>query len=246
MRTSVLPAGVALEGEVRGSGDLVVRGTLIGSVDLDGLLTIEPGAVLRGEVRARAMVVRGEVEGPVTVLELLRLEAGARVLGDVQADRVSAASGAVLRGRVRMTGADRLRRTVGGTLTAPFTSSGTFDAPTDVRPPLTPARLSTLTGAPAPEPEERAAAPGIRERTTEPPDVRDRGAIRDRTTDTPLRGVPRPPLDAPRAALEAQRAALEAQRPPVDASLGAKPGAPPPPVVPRLGRVRSQRRDGAP
>lgn len=231
MRTSVLPAGVTLEGELRGSGDLVVRGTLIGNVDLDGMLTIDAGAVVRGEVRARSMVVRGELEGPVTVLELLRLEAGARVLGDVQADRVSAASGSVLRGRVRMTGADRLRRTVGGTLTAPFTSSGTLTAPSsngaleapEVRPAIPAARLSTLTGTPA----VAQSVPGVRERATEPPDVRDRRPIRERTTDTPMHGAPRPAPPAP---------ALGGHAP--------KPLGPPPPVVPRLGRVRSQRRDG--
>jgi cytoskeletal protein CcmA (bactofilin family) len=231
MRTSVLPAGVTLEGELRGSGDLVVRGTMVGSVDLDGMLTIDAGAVLRGEVRARAMVVRGEVEGPVTVLELLRLEAGAKVLGDVQADRVSAASGSVLRGRVRMTGADRLRRTVGGTLTAPFTSSGTLEAPGEVRAPIPAERLSSLT-----------AAHGIRERATEPPEVRDRRPLREGTTDTPMRRMPRQAVPALSAPIPASAASpnMSAASPKM---VAPGPIGPPAPVIPRLGRVRSQRRE---
>ena len=236
MRTSVLPHGVTLEGELRGSGDLVVRGTLIGNVDLDGMLTVDSGAVLRGEVRARAMLVRGEVQGPVTVLELLRLEAGARVLGDVQADRVSAASGSVLRGRVRMTGVDKLRRTVGGTLTAPFTSSGTIEAPREVRPFIDTARLSTLTGS---------HAPGVRERATEPPGVRDRRPMRERTTDTPMRGQPRatPPATA-NPTLAAPATLGTGASAPAGTAAPSPTSAPPAPVVPRLGRVRSQRRDG--
>jgi len=239
MKTSVLPQGVTLEGELRGSGDLIVRGALIGNVDLDGMLTIDAGGVLRGEVRARAMVVRGEVEGPVTVLELLRLEASARVLGDVQADRVSAASGSVLRGRVRMTGADRLRRTVGGTLTAPFTSSGTLEAPREVHAAIPAARLSTLTGSPE---QVSAPGPGVRERMTEPPDARDRRPIRERPTDTPMLGMPRQAVTS--RALSAPIPATAAA-PNVVAPVASKPGGPPPPVVPRLGRVRSQRRDGS-
>lgn len=249
MRASILPAGVELEGEVRGTGDLVVRGQVLGSVDVDGVVTVDASGSVRGEIRARAMIVRGLVEGPVTVLELLRLEPGARVLGDVQADRVSAATGAVLRGRVRMTGADRLRRTVGGTLTAPFTSSGQIEAPRpEGLPPLSASAMGGLAapGLPRVGTVDRvgpdSVPAGIRERMTEAPHerVERRESLRQRSTDTTQM----------RAMAARDAASREASRAPV--VLTSEPPAelprleramtgPPAPVVPKLGRVRSRR-----
>lgn len=245
MRTSVFPEGAQLEGEIRGAGDLVVRGTIVGTLDVDGTLTVEASGRIRGEVRARAMVVRGEVEGPVNVIELLRLETGARLLGDVVADRVSAASGSVVRGRVRMTGAERLKRTAGGTLTAPFTSSGQIPAPI-VSPSIGPERPASI-------PVDLLVAAGlghphsIRERVTEVPgDVPVRALRRGRATephDEPaerslaVRAVPIPP--APKTPRPAPLTpALDAPSPraePGDAARRA-------PVVPRLGRIKSRGR----
>ena len=284
MRTSVLPEGVELEGNVAGSGDLVVRGTLIGNVDLEGVLTVDVGGIVRGEVRVRGMLVRGLVEGPVTALELLKLENGARVVGDVQADRVSAATGAVLRGRVRMTGADRLRRTVGGTLTAPFTSSGSVEAPLvrgetrsesgrgeSVARPLDPTRLSTLSAAPHPsESRHDGARPNrnsIRERLTEMPDesrsIPLRHDIRSRVTEPPeTRGaamsfrqpapfVPVAPTQQRNPASRSE-SRVEASRPEASRAEASRAEAsraevgltaPPPPVIPRIGRVKSRRRE---
>ena len=128
MRTSSIPAGAIVEGSIRGAGDLIVRGTVEGPITLDGTLTIDVAAIVRGEVRARSIVVRGTLEGPAHATELVRLEPGARLLGDVHAERISAASGALVRGRVRMAGAERLKRTVGGTLQAPFSSAGSLEA----------------------------------------------------------------------------------------------------------------------
>lgn len=267
MRTSVLPEGVQLTGQIRGSGDLVVRGVLIGNVDLDGLLTIEAGGLLRGEVRARSMIVRGLVEGPVVTLELLRLESGARVVGDVQADRVSAASGAVIRGRVRMTGADRLRRTAGGTLTAPFTSSGAVEAPRveahkDVKTTLDPARLASLGQASLSEsasfvpiaPVHPPREHGIRDRTTEAPEERTsilRQDLRSRVTESPDLHRRQAKVRAPLPVASPVPVVPRVERAPVPSEAAPRGqsmvvAAPPPPVIPRIGRVKSRRREDAP
>ena len=133
MQGSRLPRGVVLEGSVRGQGDSWIAGEIQGPVEIDGQLVIEPTGVVRGEVRARSIAIAGVLEGNATAIELVRLEPGARMVGDARAERVSAAAGALLRGRIR-TGQDRaqqerMRRTTGGTLLAPFSSSGSVRAP---------------------------------------------------------------------------------------------------------------------
>jgi cytoskeletal protein CcmA (bactofilin family) len=128
IRTSRIPSGVIIEGQIRGQGDLVIAGLVEGALDVDGLVVVDAGGVVRGPIRARAIAVSGSVQGPLTADESVRLEPGARVVGDVVAANVSAALGAMVRGRVRMAGAERLERTEGGTVRAPWSSAGTLIA----------------------------------------------------------------------------------------------------------------------
>jgi cytoskeletal protein CcmA (bactofilin family) len=241
----VFPEGARLVGEVRGAGDLVVRGTIEGAIDLDGALTVEATGLVKGEVRARSMILRGRVEGPVVVLELLRLDAGARLAGDVVADRVSAAGGSLLSGRVRMTGAERLKRTAGGTITAPFTSSGTIAAP----------RSSSGTiAAPAPPGELRPPHEPQRPTALPPESLGGPAAAREASVARPSPGAAAPLLSvAPQHAvvtLPSPASPIAAITLPIPASSPAAITLPAPedraskgpPAVPRLGRVQSRGR----
>lgn len=247
MRTSVFPEGARLAGEVRGAGDLVVLGTIEGAIDLDGALTVEASGLVKGEVRARAMILRGRVEGPVVVLELLRLEAGARLVGDVVADRVSAAGGSLLSGRVRMTGAERLKRTSGGTITAPFTSSGTIAAPrsssgTIAAPPSSETAPAHEPSRPTALPRERLGASlGPRETSAPQPGAEARAVLPPLVSVAPQHAVVTLPSPAsPVAAITlpipaSSPAAITLPAPDDRPSKG-------PPAVPRLGRVQSRGR----
>ncbi|MEM7607386.1 MAG: polymer-forming cytoskeletal protein [Myxococcota bacterium] len=127
-RTSVVPAGVRIEGSVDGEGDLVVFGHITGPLRLVGLLVVEEGATIRGHVHARAITVRGTLKGNAFGDEVVRVEAGARLVGDVFAPRIKVVRGAQLAGKMHM---------------------GDPDAPAlDVYDPA----LHTLTGRPAPSP----------------------------------------------------------------------------------------------
>jgi cytoskeletal protein CcmA (bactofilin family) len=162
MRTSRLPHGAHFDGRIRGQGDLIIAGEVDGPIEIDGQLTIEATGVVRGDIRARSIAIAGHVEGNASALELIRLEPGAKMIGDARAERVSAGTGALLRGRIRTSTEraqnERMRRTSGGTLLAPFSSSGSIAAPTfssreaptflDAAP-----RTSTLAGYAAPEVE---------------------------------------------------------------------------------------------
>lgn len=134
-KTSIIPAGVTLEGEIEGRGDLVVAGIVEGPIDIEGTLLIEEGAQVRGDVSATSVRVCGVVAGTVSATETVVVEPSAIVVGDARAARVQIVDGARFRGRVQMSGepAPRRRRrpsraeaseasvrdTVVGTLSAP-------------------------------------------------------------------------------------------------------------------------------
>ncbi|GAB4208411.1 MAG: hypothetical protein OHK0013_26890 [Sandaracinaceae bacterium] len=146
VKGSRVPRGVTVQGSVRGQGDLWIAGEIEGPVEIEGQVVIEPSGVVRGEVRGRSVVIAGLLEGNATATELVRLEPGARMVGDARAERVSAAAGALLKGRIRTAQdrgqLERLRRTTGGTLLAPFSSSGALHAPVDDQPPPATARTT--------------------------------------------------------------------------------------------------------
>ena len=147
MRTSRLPHGAHFDGRIRGQGDLIIAGEVDGPIEIDGQLTIEATGVVRGDLRARSIAIAGQVEGNAHAIELIRLEPGAKMIGDARAERVSAGTGALLRGRIRTSTEraqnERMRRTSGGTLLAPFSSSGGIAAPILNDSPL---RMATLPG----------------------------------------------------------------------------------------------------
>jgi cytoskeletal protein CcmA (bactofilin family) len=257
---SRLPRGVVLEGAIRGQGDLRIAGEVEGPIEIDGHLVVEESGVVRGEVRARVITIAGILEGNATALELVRLEPGARMTGDARAERVSAAQGALLRGRVRTSQEraqlERMRRTTGGTLLAPFSSSGAILAPgfassagelTAPPAPRPPSNLPSTAGvlrAPAIDSlqAEAAVARVTREAVI---DARDPSVVAAQANAHAVRSAERREEReaAPREAAqrEAPREARPATRelaPPAPAS-----DRPPPPVMPAIGRRRAQRRN---
>ncbi len=106
-KTSVLPEGMTLEGDIEGVEDLAVFGRVDGSIQIDAALVIEGGGTVRGDVRARTVTVKGILVGDAHAEETVWVEDGARVIGDLVAPRVKVMDGARFRGRVRVLAPDR-------------------------------------------------------------------------------------------------------------------------------------------
>lgn len=134
-KTSVIPEGVTLVGDVEGDADLVVLGRVEGPIHVGGALVIEGSGVVRGHVRARSVVVRGVLKGNAFGDELVRVDEGARLVGELTAPRVHVVPGAQFRGQIHV-----------GQVGEPRLS--TYDP-----------SLHTFSGWPSPEPIARATAP---------------------------------------------------------------------------------------
>lgn len=99
----VVGPAVRIRGKVRGGEDVVLRGQIEGSLALPAHhFTIDPSALVVGDVEARQVTVRGEHAGDAHVSESIHLDAGARVLGDVTTPRLVVTDGAKFKGRVDM------------------------------------------------------------------------------------------------------------------------------------------------
>jgi cytoskeletal protein CcmA (bactofilin family) len=94
---------VVIKGELSGSEDLVIEGTVDGKVELsEHVLTVGSHGKLKAEVFAKIVIVLGEVVGNITASEKVDIRDSGSVDGDIVSPRVAIAEGAHLRGSVDM------------------------------------------------------------------------------------------------------------------------------------------------
>ena len=101
-KPSLIPAGVRVEGEIEGEGDLIVLGHVDGPIRVEGALVVEEGGLVRGHVHARLVTVRGALKGDAFADDAIRVEASGRLVGDLTAPRVRVIPGAQFSGQVHV------------------------------------------------------------------------------------------------------------------------------------------------
>jgi len=99
LKESVIATGLTFEGKIEGSGHVRISGRFKGDVEVDGTLTVEPGAHLGGSVRAGSVIVGGEIEGNIESAQRVELQQTGVINGDVNAGSLTVAAGARMRGR---------------------------------------------------------------------------------------------------------------------------------------------------
>lgn len=95
-------AGSRVEGRITGTADWLVDGELVGTLALDGRVTIGPAGNVQGTLEARAIRIAGRVEGDVVAAERVEVLASGRLEGNITAKRVIIAEGAFFKGSVSM------------------------------------------------------------------------------------------------------------------------------------------------
>lgn len=101
---TVVGPSVVVEGDFASEGNILVKGTVSGSVKTARLLTVESGAKILANVKAGDAIVSGEVRGNVKVDNQLELTASAQVLGDINCQVLVVAAGALIHGKIAMRG----------------------------------------------------------------------------------------------------------------------------------------------
>jgi cytoskeletal protein CcmA (bactofilin family) len=102
MASTVIGAGITIEGEISSDEELVVQGTIRGKLDSREGVTVEAGATVEADITAGPLTVAGSVTGNITSTDRVDLQPGARVVGNVKATRITIADGAQFKGNVDM------------------------------------------------------------------------------------------------------------------------------------------------
>ena len=102
MASTVIGAGIIIEGEVSTDEDVVVQGTIRGKLHAKDGVTVDAGGVVEADVQAGPIRISGSVTGNLTSSDRVDLLHGARVVGNVKAARITIADGAQFKGSVDM------------------------------------------------------------------------------------------------------------------------------------------------
>ncbi|HXO38124.1 MAG TPA: polymer-forming cytoskeletal protein [Candidatus Acidoferrum sp.] len=92
---------VQIKGELTGSEDLYLDGSIEGTIDLrDHSLIIGPNGKIKANITARDLVVHGKVEGNVTATGRVELRKSCTLIGDVSTQRIVIEDGAFFKGAI--------------------------------------------------------------------------------------------------------------------------------------------------
>lgn len=92
---------VVVKGELSGSEDLVVDGSVEGSISLRGQsLTVGPNGRVKANIEARNVILHGRVDGDVHATERVELRKTASLSGDISTARISIEDGAFFKGTI--------------------------------------------------------------------------------------------------------------------------------------------------
>jgi cytoskeletal protein CcmA (bactofilin family) len=101
--TAMIGPTIKIKGNVTGDENLVIEGTVDGSVELAGHdLTIGPSGHVKANLVAKTVKIEGQITGDVTGSEKVVLAKSGRVEGNIVAPRVTLEDGAKFKGSIDM------------------------------------------------------------------------------------------------------------------------------------------------
>jgi cytoskeletal protein CcmA (bactofilin family) len=98
-KESVISAGLVIEGKIEGAGHVRIAGEFKGDVNVQGNLTIEPGAHLTGGVKADTVIVGGQLDGNIDAASRVELLQTGVLNGELKAGSLTVAAGSRMRGK---------------------------------------------------------------------------------------------------------------------------------------------------
>jgi cytoskeletal protein CcmA (bactofilin family) len=94
---------VVIKGELSGSEDLYVDGTVEGTIQLQGNnLMVGPNGHVHADVNAKGVIVQGKLEGNIRTSDRVEMRKSAVIMGDIVTQRIAIEDGAYFKGKVEI------------------------------------------------------------------------------------------------------------------------------------------------
>ena len=101
-RTSILGPTIRFKGDLSAEEDVIIHGSLEGSITHTRRLTIGPQGTVHANVEAQQVFIEGTLEGDVHAEASVSIKENARMTGNIAAPAVAILEGATFNGHVDM------------------------------------------------------------------------------------------------------------------------------------------------
>lgn len=102
MANTIIGSTIVIDGEITGSEDLIIQGTVKGRISLRESLFVEASGKIQADIDTQNVEVSGEVTGNIVASDKVELKSQCRMQGDIKAPRILIADGASFKGNVDM------------------------------------------------------------------------------------------------------------------------------------------------
>jgi len=96
---TIIGDAVKLEGKFTGSGNITIRGEVVGTLNTTDDIIIESSAKIKADVEGNNISVAGEIHGNVLCHGQLQLLSSGKIFGDVSTQILSVETGAIIKGQ---------------------------------------------------------------------------------------------------------------------------------------------------
>ncbi len=97
---TIIGASIKVKGNFQGQGNIIIEGTLEGSLKTDSNIFIGEKAKVLANVESKDAIINGEVRGNMKAKGYLALGSSARIFGDIQYNELSVEKGAIINGQL--------------------------------------------------------------------------------------------------------------------------------------------------
>jgi cytoskeletal protein CcmA (bactofilin family) len=109
-RMSVLPPSLKFKGELSAEEDLLIQGTVEGTINHTQRVTVGEEGTVKANIRANIIRVEGTVEGDLSAEHSVRVDESGNVRGNIRAPSVCLVEGSQFNGAVEMASSRGVRK----------------------------------------------------------------------------------------------------------------------------------------
>lgn len=99
---TIIGPSVKVEGDFVTEGNVIVEGTICGTIKTTKNLKVGPSSKIFANIWADNALIAGEIQGNITIANKLELTSSAKIFGDIKTSIISISSGAIMNGKCQM------------------------------------------------------------------------------------------------------------------------------------------------
>lgn len=99
---TIIGPSVKVEGDFVTEGNVIVEGTICGTIKTSKSLKVGPTSKIFANIWADNALIAGEIQGNLNISDKLELTSSAKIFGDIKTGNLSIAPGAILNGKCQM------------------------------------------------------------------------------------------------------------------------------------------------